>query len=161
MRGRGPGMLELQIVLKMKDFFSENFGNFWKKIVLRKISGTFVFEKITSTSPPSPPPRRFWGGPGMEGGPNFGIHPPPNRNPVGTALLAIKTCVTIVNLYPPKFKLYVENLSRDFQFCNLYAYMYNYFRFLCKAHLMICIFAQYRSINTIIKIYKCNVYSYN
>jgi hypothetical protein len=31
----------------MKDFFAENFGNFWKKVVLRKISGTFVFEKIT------------------------------------------------------------------------------------------------------------------
>jgi hypothetical protein len=40
-------MLELQNFLKMKDFFAENFGNFWKKVVLRKISGTFVFEKIT------------------------------------------------------------------------------------------------------------------
>jgi hypothetical protein len=45
LRGGGPGMLELQNFLKMKDFFAENFGNFWKKVVLRKISGTFVFEK--------------------------------------------------------------------------------------------------------------------
>jgi hypothetical protein len=37
-------MLELQKFLKMKDFFAENFGNFWKKVVLRKISGTFVFD---------------------------------------------------------------------------------------------------------------------
>jgi hypothetical protein len=36
---------------KNEDFFAENFGNFWKKVVLRKISGTFVFEKITSTPP--------------------------------------------------------------------------------------------------------------
>jgi hypothetical protein len=43
LRGGGPGMLELQNVLKMNDFFAEN--------VLRKISGTFVFEKITSTTP--------------------------------------------------------------------------------------------------------------
>ena len=38
LRGGGPGMLELQNFLKMKDFFAENFGNFWKKVVLRKIS---------------------------------------------------------------------------------------------------------------------------
>ena len=93
--GRGPWHPGIAKFLKMKDFFAENFGNFWKKVVLRKISGTFVFEKITSTSPPS---RRqhfpekfllsgelFLGGPGMEGGQNFGIHPP-NRKPVGTAL---------------------------------------------------------------------------
>ena len=40
-------MLELQNFFKMKDFFAENFGNFWKKVVLRKISGTFVFEKFS------------------------------------------------------------------------------------------------------------------
>jgi hypothetical protein len=45
LRGSGPGMLELQNFPKMKDFSAENFGNFWKKVVLRKISGTFVFEK--------------------------------------------------------------------------------------------------------------------
>ena len=49
LRGGGPGMLELQMFLKMKDFFAE------------------------------------WNGRGMEGGPNFGIHPP-NRKPVGRAL---------------------------------------------------------------------------
>jgi hypothetical protein len=43
LRGGGPGMLELQNFFKMKDFFAENFGNFWKKVVLRKILGTFVF----------------------------------------------------------------------------------------------------------------------
>jgi hypothetical protein len=94
-------MLEFQNFLKMKDFFAENFGNFWKKVVLRKISGTFIFEKVTSTSPPSPPSPTFsgkifafrkniLGGPGTEWGPNFGIHPP-NRKPVGTALQAVQT----------------------------------------------------------------------
>jgi hypothetical protein len=82
-------MLELQIFLKMKDFFAENFGNFWKKVVLRKISGTFVFVKIRSTSPhpPSPvanifrknfcfPEKIFWGA--LEGkGPKFWNPPPP------------------------------------------------------------------------------------
>jgi hypothetical protein len=38
LRGGGTGMLELQNFLKMKDFFAENFGNFGKKVVLRKIS---------------------------------------------------------------------------------------------------------------------------
>jgi hypothetical protein len=33
LRGGGPGMLELQNFSKMKDFFAENFGNFWKKVV--------------------------------------------------------------------------------------------------------------------------------
>jgi hypothetical protein len=92
-------MLELQNFFKMKDFFAENFGNFWKKVVLQKISGTFVFEKITSTTPP---PRRrqhfpekfllsgkFFlgrGGPWNGRGPKFWNTPPPNRKPVGTAL---------------------------------------------------------------------------
>jgi hypothetical protein len=68
-------MLELQNFLKLKDFLAENFGNFWKKVVLRKISGTFVFENITSTSPPALSPtfsgkffafqKNFWGG-GLE-----------------------------------------------------------------------------------------------
>jgi hypothetical protein len=59
----------------MKDFFAENFGNFWKKVVLRKISGTFVFEKFSGKIFAF---RKifFWGGPGMERGPTFGIHPP-------------------------------------------------------------------------------------
>ena len=74
LRGGGSDMLELQFFLKMKDFFAENFGNFWKKVVLQKISGTFVFEKITSTSPPG-------GGPEMGGGwngrgPKFWNTPP-------------------------------------------------------------------------------------
>jgi hypothetical protein len=59
LRGGGSDMLELQFFLKMKDFFAENFGNFWKKVVLRKISGNFVFEKITSTSLLSG--KFFWG----------------------------------------------------------------------------------------------------
>ena len=54
MRGGGSGMLELQNFKKMNDFFAENFGNFWKKAVLRRVSGTFVFEKIAST------PRTVW-----------------------------------------------------------------------------------------------------
>ena len=47
LRGGGPGMLELQNFLKMKISSLK---------ILRKISGTFVFEKITSTSPPPPSP---------------------------------------------------------------------------------------------------------
>jgi hypothetical protein len=77
----------------MKDFFAENFGNFWEKVVLRKISGTFVFEKITSTSPPSPTfsgkifafRKKFLGGAWEGRGPKF-WNTPPNRKPVGTAL---------------------------------------------------------------------------
>jgi hypothetical protein len=43
--------------------FAKNFGN-------------FCFPK-NIVDPPPPPRRRFFrGGPGMEGGPNFGIHPP-------------------------------------------------------------------------------------
>jgi hypothetical protein len=63
-------MLELQNFFKMKDFFAENFGNFWKKVVLRKILGTFVFGKILLSG------KIFFGGPWNGRGPNFGIHPP-------------------------------------------------------------------------------------
>ena len=78
-------MLELQNVLKLKI----SSLKIVKIVVLRKISGTFVFEKITST-PLSPTFSRkifcftenffLGGGPGMEGGPNLGIHPPPTGN---------------------------------------------------------------------------------
>jgi hypothetical protein len=47
--GRGPWHAGIAKCFKNEDFFAENCGNFWKKVVLRKISGTFVFEKITST----------------------------------------------------------------------------------------------------------------
>ena len=56
LRAGGPGMLELQIC-KIKDLFGElwNFlGDSGRKLVLRKILGTFVFGNITS--PPPPPP---------------------------------------------------------------------------------------------------------
>ena len=68
LRGGGPGMLELQNFFKMKDFFAENFGNFWKKVVLRKILGTFVFGKILLSGKfffggPTPQPETGWHGP--------------------------------------------------------------------------------------------------
>ena len=76
--GRGPWHAGIANFLKRKDFFAENLGNFWKKVVLLKISGTFVFEKITSTPPP--PPRRqhfpLGGGPWNVRGPKFWNTPP-------------------------------------------------------------------------------------
>ena len=51
-----------------------------------------------------PPPPRFLGGPGMEGGPNFGLHPPPNQKPVGTALTGIQ-----VNTTACEIVVYLEN----------------------------------------------------
>ena len=67
-------------------------------MLFAKDFGNFCFPKNIVDLPPLPPPRRqhftekfllsgkiFLGGPGMEGGPNFGIHPP-NQKPVGTAL---------------------------------------------------------------------------
>jgi hypothetical protein len=38
----------------------------------------------------------------MEGGPNFGIHPPPNQKPVGTALMVVKQ-VTDEQVFYDKF----------------------------------------------------------
>jgi hypothetical protein len=68
------------------------------KIVLRKISGTFVFEKIMSTPPVANIfLKNFLGGPGMQGGPNFGIHAP-NRKPVGTALRVLVCCTAPAKL---------------------------------------------------------------
>jgi hypothetical protein len=68
-------MLELQNFFKMKDFFAENFGNFWN---FAKDFGNFCFRKNNVDPPPRRQhfPENFLGGPGMEGGPNFGIHPP-------------------------------------------------------------------------------------
>jgi hypothetical protein len=52
--------VELQNFKKMKDLLAENFENFWKNVVLRKILRTFVFGKhiqhIVDLSPPPPPP---------------------------------------------------------------------------------------------------------
>jgi hypothetical protein len=88
--GRGPWHAGIAKFLKMKDFFAENFGNF----VLRKISGTFVFEKITSTSPPIAniflkifcfPGSFFWGALEWKGA-KILEYTPPNRKPIGTAL---------------------------------------------------------------------------
>jgi hypothetical protein len=45
LRGGGPGMLELQNFLKMKDFFAENFGNFWKKLFCERFR-ELLFSKI-------------------------------------------------------------------------------------------------------------------
>ena len=81
----------------MKDLLAENSENFWKN-VLRKILRTFVFGKYIVETPPIANIFRekylvygkkfFLGGPGMEGGPNFGLHPP-NQKPVGTALCVL------------------------------------------------------------------------
>jgi hypothetical protein len=72
----------------MKDFFAENFGNFWKKsFVLRKISGLLFSKNNVDPHPPPPPSptfsgkifafrKKFLGGPWNGRGPNFGIHPP-------------------------------------------------------------------------------------
>jgi hypothetical protein len=46
-------MLELKIFLKMKDFFAENFGNFWKKLFCERFRELLFSGKF------------FWGG-GLE-----------------------------------------------------------------------------------------------
>jgi hypothetical protein len=96
LRGGGPGMLELQIFFKMKDFFAENFGNFWKKVVLRKISGTFVFEKFSGKILICFSENFFLGGPGMEGGPTFGIHPP-TGNRLARPLLSVEIFFSVIS----------------------------------------------------------------
>jgi hypothetical protein len=67
-------------------FFAKDFQNF------------FFGKHIVNLPPPQAPPsvanifrEKFLlsGGPGIEGGPNFGLHPP-NQKPVGTALLDSK-----------------------------------------------------------------------
>ena len=45
-------MVELQNLKKMTDLFAENFENFWKIVVLRKIFRAFFSEIISSTPPP-------------------------------------------------------------------------------------------------------------
>jgi hypothetical protein len=66
----------------MKNF--GNFGNFWKEVVLRKISGTFVFENITSTSPPPLKnfcfPEKFFGGALERKGAQILEYTPPTGN---------------------------------------------------------------------------------
>jgi hypothetical protein len=44
--------VELQNLKKMTDLLAENFENFWKNVVLRKIFRTCFSENISSTSPP-------------------------------------------------------------------------------------------------------------
>jgi hypothetical protein len=73
----------------MKDFFAENFGNFWKKsFVLRKISGLlFSKNNVDLLPPPSPVanvfrenlcfPEKNLGGPLEWKGPKFWNTPPP------------------------------------------------------------------------------------
>ena len=95
---------------KNEDFFAENFC---KKVVLRKISGTFLFEKITSTSSPPPPfldsGKIFLGGAWNGRGPNFGIHPP-NRKPVGTALIDLPSLTIQI---PAKFEIILKSTVGD------------------------------------------------
>ena len=65
-------MLELQNFQKMKDLLAENFENFWKNVVLRKILGTFVFRK-----------KLFRGALQWKGGPKFRNTPPPPQPETG------------------------------------------------------------------------------
>ena len=48
--------MELQNLKKMTDLLAENFENFWKNVVLRKIFRTFFFGKHIVDLPPP----KFW-----------------------------------------------------------------------------------------------------
>ena len=77
-------LIDLLRAVPLQDLLAEILEKFWKNVVLRKILRTFVFGKhIVDLPPPSPifSGKKFCfpeklGGPGMEGGPNFGLHPP-------------------------------------------------------------------------------------
>jgi hypothetical protein len=109
--GRGPWHAGIPNCFKNEDFFAENF---WKKVVLRKISGTFLFEKITSTSSPPPPFLDsgiifFGGGPGMERA-QILEYTPPNRKPVGTALIDLPSLTIQI---PAKFEIILKSTVGD------------------------------------------------
>jgi hypothetical protein len=90
--------VELQNFKKMTDLLAENFKSFWKNVFCERFSELFFRKTYRQPPPPQAPPsvanifrEKFLlsGGPGIEGGPNFGLHPP-NQKPVGTALLDSK-----------------------------------------------------------------------
>jgi hypothetical protein len=66
-------MVELQNLKKMTDLLAENFENFWKIVVLRKIFRAFREKFLLSG-------KIFLRWPWNGRGPNFGLHPPPIRN---------------------------------------------------------------------------------